>query len=197
MTTVLSIGQDRAGLMPGGRRRRRPAARAGAGAALVLVGLLAAACGSGTASTTTTTSGSASSPAAAASGSAFVVKTAKIASLGTVLVDSKGMTLYHYTLDHPPKIACTGGCASIWPPLLVPSGAHVMGPKGVGTMKRPGGTTQVTYKGLPLYTYVGDKSPGQAAGQGYTHTWYVLRIGAAPAAGGSTTSTTSGSSGGY
>jgi len=156
--------------------------------------MLAAACGS-TASPTTSTSSS-SSTAAAASGSSVEVKTAKIASLGTVLVDSKGMTLYHYTLDHPPTIACTGSCASIWPPLLVPSGSHVMGPKGVGTLKRPDGTTQVTYQGLPLYSYVGDKSPGQAAGEGYTHNWYVLKVGASSAGGGSTTSSSTSSSGG-
>ncbi len=180
---------------------RTQARRAGVGAGLVAVGLLVAACGASAASgsgksTTSTTAPSSSSSAAAGSG-AVMVKTAKVGSLGTVLVDAKGITLYHYTLDHPPKIACTASCASIWPPLLVPAGAHVEGPAGVGTIKRPGGATQVTYHGMPLYTYVGDKAAGQAAGQGYTDNWFVLKLGGPTSSGSSTTSTSSGGGYGY
>lgn len=171
---------------------RRMAGRAGLGAGVVAVALVAAACGSTAASKPTTTS-----TAAAASGGSVVVKTAQIGKLGTVLVDSKGMTLYRYTLDHPPTIACTGACASIWPPLLVPSGEHVSGPTGLDTVTRPGGATQVAWHGIPLYTYVGDKAPGQAKGEGYTKTWYVCNALAKQPGSGSTTTSTSSSGGGY
>jgi predicted lipoprotein with Yx(FWY)xxD motif len=201
MPNVLSREPDSTAPSPEGLSRRW-AARTGLGTALVAVGLLAAACGSSAAKTagspTTSTGASTSSTASSASSGTVMLKTAKIADLGTVLVDGKGMTLYHYTLDHPPTIACTGACASIWPPLLVPSGAHVKGPAGLGTISRPGGAVQATYHGFPLYTYSGDKAAGQASGEGYTHNWYVLKVGGAPTASGSTTATSTGaSSGGY
>ena len=81
-----------------------------------------------------------------------------------VLANSKGLTLYTFAPDSKGKSTCYGSCAQYWPP--VPGPVHA--PSGVtgtlGTIQRTGGGTQVTYNGLPLYTYVGDSGPGQAHG---------------------------------
>ena len=75
-------------------------------------------------------------------------------SLGAVLVDAKGRTLYVFDLG-----ACTGSCAAAWPPLL-PT-ARPSGPKGLGTTRRADGKLQVTFAGKPLYRYALDAKPGQ------------------------------------
>jgi predicted lipoprotein with Yx(FWY)xxD motif len=91
-------------------------------------------------------------------------------SLGTVLVSSDGLTLYFHAGDTSTHSTCTGSCATAWPPLLVKAGAKVSGGSGVhgtfGTFKRGDGTTQVTYKGHPLYGWTGDSYPGDTTGQG-------------------------------
>lgn len=91
-------------------------------------------------------------------------------SLGTVLVDSNGLTLYVLAGDSATHSNCTGGCASAWPPLTVKGGTKVSGGSGVhgrfGTFKRADGTTQVTYNGRPLYGWTGDSQPGDTTGQG-------------------------------
>jgi predicted lipoprotein with Yx(FWY)xxD motif len=100
---------------------------------------------------------------APASGGRAVLKTAIVGG-ATVLTNAQGFTLYWFAPDTPARSACTGVCAGYWPPL---TGTPAAGP-GVtgtlGTIKRPGGTTQVTYNRHPLYTYVGDTAPGQAFG---------------------------------
>jgi predicted lipoprotein with Yx(FWY)xxD motif len=89
---------------------------------------------------------------------------AKTVSGVNLLTDAKGLTLYWFAPDTPTKSACYGSCAAYWPPV---TGAPSAGP-GVtgtlGTITRTDGTTQATYDGHPLYTYVGDSSPGQANG---------------------------------
>lgn len=105
-------------------------------------------------------------PAPSASGSSgTTVKTAKIGG-ATVLTNAKGHTLYTFALDTTGKSNCNGTCAHYWPPL---HGAATAGP-GVtgklGTIKRADGSTQVTYNGHPVYTYIGDTAPGQAHGNG-------------------------------
>jgi predicted lipoprotein with Yx(FWY)xxD motif len=121
------------------------------------------------------------------------VSTTSIAGLGSVLVDANGMTLYYDDQESGGSIVCTGSCASIWPPLLLPAG--VSAPKassGVdaskfGTIDRPDGGTQVTYAGMPLYLFTGDTA-GQATGQGFEDFFAVT-------ASGGTTSGTAGASG--
>ena len=104
--------------------------------------------------------------------SAVTVKTARSATLGTILVDQSGLTLYRYTPDGTGKTTCTGGCAAAWPPLTLPSGAtHAVPGAGVtasalGTITRPGGALQVTFQGMPLYRFAGDKKVGQHQGPG-------------------------------
>jgi predicted lipoprotein with Yx(FWY)xxD motif len=103
--------------------------------------------------------------------------------LGTVLVTNKGFALYMFPPDAARRVTCTGGCAIAWPPLLVhagetaAAGARVR-PGLLGTAPNPGGGRVVTYKGWPLYTYLGDASAGHAAGQGVNDDggyWYVIR----------------------
>ena len=104
--------------------------------------------------------------AAAAVPVAVRVMAARNASLNaTVLVTQRGMTLYHLGTEEGGKIACTGACASVWPPLLVSSSAKLAAGPGVskgklGTVRRPDGRRQVTYAGLALYRYSGDRKAG-------------------------------------
>jgi predicted lipoprotein with Yx(FWY)xxD motif len=99
---------------------------------------------------------------------------------GTVLAGSKGLTLYYYAEDKPGsgKSVCTGGCATAWPPLTAPvkapMGAKMPGP--IGMITRAGGAKQVTINGYPIYYYVGDKAPGQIAGNGAEGTWHIIKI---------------------
>src|ERR1700733_12754104 len=121
----------------------------------------------------------------AATGPAATIAKSKTALLSTtkihgvsVLTNSAGYTLYWFAPDSPTKSTCYGTCAVYWPPVIgTPvAGSGVTGK--LGTIKRTGGATQVTYAGHPLYTYIGDSAPGQATGNdinlngGY---WYEMR----------------------
>ena len=138
-------------------------------AGLAALALTVSACGSsgssssGTAANTPAAGGSSSAASAAAGGSTVTAKT-----IGSqqVVVDSSGMTLYWFAIDTPTKSNCSGQCATYWPPVKGPltAGSGVTGT--LGTITRSDGTKQATYDGHPLYTYVGDKSPGQATGNG-------------------------------
>ena len=81
-----------------------------------------------------------------------------------LLTDAKGLTLYTFAPDKVNKSVCYGDCASYWPPVPgnVSAGPGVTGK--IGTITRTDGTTQATYNGHPLYTYIGDHGPGTAAG---------------------------------
>ena len=81
-----------------------------------------------------------------------------------VLTDSKGLTLYTFAPDSVNKSVCYGDCATYWPPVPghMSAGPGVTGT--IGTISRTDGTTQATYDGHPLYTYIGDHGPGTASG---------------------------------
>ncbi len=81
-----------------------------------------------------------------------------------LLTNAKGLTLYWFAPDSPNKSVCYGSCAAYWPPLAgnASAGPGVTGT--IGTIKRTDGTTQATYDGHPLYTYIGDSAPGQDGG---------------------------------
>jgi predicted lipoprotein with Yx(FWY)xxD motif len=102
-------------------------------------------------------------PAPAGGSLTTALKTAKAGGV-TVLTNVGGFTLYWFAPDTPTRSACYGTCAGYWPPVTgTPSaGPGVTG--RLGTIKRSDGTTQVTYDGHPLYTYVGDTAPSQAFG---------------------------------
>jgi len=167
-----------------------------AAGAMISAGLVAAACGgtssadktktaAGGAKTTVATSApttAATKAATAASGTAAAgattVKTATAGSLGTILTDANGMTLYTFKND----VANSGksaaeGLAAAWPPLSV-TGTPVK-PSGLtgdlAVITRGDGKTQVTYKGLPLYFFVNDKKPGDTNGQGLGGVWFVAQ----------------------
>ena len=140
--------------------------------ALSVLGL--AACGGGS-----STSASSTTPPKAADGKPATIGVANTG-LGQILVDSQGRTLYLFKKDSGTKSACTGACASAWPPLRV-TGKPTVGPGTnaslVATTKRSDGQPQVTDNGHPLYLYVGDKQPGDTNGQGvnaFGGGWFAL-----------------------
>jgi predicted lipoprotein with Yx(FWY)xxD motif len=97
------------------------------------------------------------------------VKTASVSLLGaSVLVDAQGLTLYHLSGEQNGKWICTSAaCVKVWHPLAAPTGGAPSGSVGsLASVKRPGGAVQVTFKGTPLYTFVGDTTPGEAKDQG-------------------------------
>jgi predicted lipoprotein with Yx(FWY)xxD motif len=129
----------------------------------IVVAALVAGCSSGTATPT------AAAPGGPVSGSATVM--AKSAGGSTVLVDgANSMTLYQFASDTAGsgKSACTGGCATTWPPLTVASGTAPTAGTGasgtLATITRGDGTMQVTYNGFPVYHYSGDSAPGDTNG---------------------------------
>jgi predicted lipoprotein with Yx(FWY)xxD motif len=81
-----------------------------------------------------------------------------------LLTDAKGLTLYTFAPDGPNKSVCYGTCAAYWPPVPGNMGAGPGVTGKIGTIKRTDGSTQATYNGHPLYTYVGDKAPGSDGG---------------------------------
>jgi predicted lipoprotein with Yx(FWY)xxD motif len=99
---------------------------------------------------------------------------------GRILVDSRGRTLYLFEKDRSGKSACTGKCATFWPPLITADKPRVAGGAKaslVGTMKRADGRLQVTYNHQPLYTFAKDTKKGQTSGQNvdaFGAEWYVV-----------------------
>jgi predicted lipoprotein with Yx(FWY)xxD motif len=143
-----------------------------------------------------------STPPKTANGQQATIGVADNGTLGKILDDANGRTLYLFKKDSGTRSACSGACASAWPPLRV-SGKPVVGTGAtatlVGTTPRSDGKAQVTYNGHPLYTFAGDQNPGDTNGQGLTNFgggWYALSpsghqvSGTAPGSGSS-------SSGGY
>jgi predicted lipoprotein with Yx(FWY)xxD motif len=173
-------------------------------AGLAVLALALSACGSSASSSSstpaTTAPAAGGSSAAASSGGGSTVNMTTIN--GTAVVtNSAGMTLYWFAPDTSTASKCTGSCATFWPPVTGPvtAGSGVTGT--LGTITRPDGTTQATYDGHPLYTYVGDKAAGQAKGNGLNLSgglWYEMTVsGAKPAAAAASTSTASTGGGGY
>jgi predicted lipoprotein with Yx(FWY)xxD motif len=162
--------------------------------------VLAAACGSGS-----STNGGGSNHAAAATASATAaapVMTANNASLGTtVLVNRRGLTLYSLSAERNGRFICTNmACLNLWHPLLAPSGGLKGDPVGsLGTIKRPDGGMQITYRGLPLYTFVNDHKPGSAAGNGFKDvgTWLAATTSKSSATTQPAPASTSSGGGGY
>ena len=160
-------------------------------AGLAALALVLSAC----ASSGSSSAASGSTPAAgASSGTALDVKT-----IGgqQVVTNSQGFTVYWFAPDTSTTSKCTGSCATFWPPVKGPASAMSGVTGTLGTITRPDGTTQATYDGHPLYTYVGDTAPGQAKGNGQNISgglWYEMTVsGSTPAPGASATA----SKGGY
>jgi predicted lipoprotein with Yx(FWY)xxD motif len=96
-----------------------------------------------------------------------VVKTARVAGK-TILVNRQGHTLYTLSAERRGRFICTTRfCLSLWKPLVVAPGTKPAGARSLGTVKRPDGRRQVTYRGGPLYTFVQDKKSGDTSGDGF------------------------------
>ena len=120
--------------------------------------------------------GSGSSSSAASSSKADL-KTAD-SSLGKVVVDANGRTVYVFDKDTPAsgKSVCSGDCLAKWPPVQATSGEPTVdGVKGqLGTITRDDGTKQVTLGGMPLYLYSGDSHAGDVTGQAVGGVWWAV-----------------------
>lgn len=152
----------------------------------IVITMLVAACGN---ATTTggglyggggTNSNPPATPANTGNGGAAVIRTSTVTVNGkaeTVLIDAAGRTLYDLTADTPTSTACSGSCASIWPPLLTtgaPTSTTAL-PHQLSTLKDANGQ-QVEYGGHLLYTFSGD-TVGQAQGEGiqsFGGTWHAV-----------------------
>jgi predicted lipoprotein with Yx(FWY)xxD motif len=97
-----------------------------------------------------------------------------------ILATSKGHTLYSLSAEKKGKFICTksAGCLAVWHPLLVPKGAKLVGPVKLGTISRPEGGRQATYRGLPLYSFAEDTKPGETNGEGLKDvgTWHAAKV---------------------
>ena len=162
-----------------------------------LVALVAAGCG-----------GMSSGASSSGAGGAGLVREQQNAGLGkSVLVDRQGMTLYALSAETHGRFVCTTAdlpgtstpCMQIWRPLTVePGQALGSGIGGLATVHRPGTSAlQVTYRGMPLYTFAEDHSAGQASGNGLRDLgiWHAVTVGSSTTAPASTTG--GGSYGGY
>jgi predicted lipoprotein with Yx(FWY)xxD motif len=163
---------------------------------------LLAACGS-SAAPSAGSSAPASAPAGNQANSGDVMISTHSTSIGTVLTNASGKTLYWFAIDTPTKSKCTGQCATYWPPVTgtpkAASGASLTGT--FGTITRSGGVKQATYDGHPLYTYAGDSAAGQTGGNDKNLSgglwWAMTPSGAKPAMHSSGSSSSSSSGGGY
>jgi predicted lipoprotein with Yx(FWY)xxD motif len=114
--------------------------------------------------------------AGAASPTKRVAKQAANATLGsTILTTTAGHTLYSLSAETNGRFICTGACTSTWRPLVVAAGVKPTGPVKLGTIKRPDGKIQVTFKGRPLYSFNGDSRAGEVNGEGIKDvgTWHA------------------------
>jgi predicted lipoprotein with Yx(FWY)xxD motif len=149
--------------------------------------LLLAACGSSSSSST------ANVPASTPASSSALVKSASNASLSAqILVNAQGRTLYRLSGEGAGHFICTAAsCVGVWHPLVAPSASALTGVASLGRVSRPDGTLQVTYKGMPLYTFAGDSKEGDAKGQGLKDvgTWNAISTGTSPSSAPASTST--------
>lgn len=150
------------------RKMLLPASAAAAGVALLVA---SGAFATGTSATTT-----------AKQAASVVISTKTLPTLGTVLVNGSGKTLYIFVPDKHSKVTCVKGCAVAWPPVKLAAGAKAVAAGKaksslLGSDPDPAGFRVVTYDHWPLYTWLGDTAPGKATGQGLNVNgglWYVI-----------------------
>ena len=147
----------------------------------VTAAIVLGACSSAATPPPAATAAASAAPSAAASSAASVATlVAATGSVGPYLTGANGMTLYTYKPDasSPGKSACNGTCAATWPPFEVAAGSTPTAGSGVtgaiATITRDDGSTQVTYKGAPLYYFKGDSAAGDTKGQGIGGIWFVV-----------------------
>jgi predicted lipoprotein with Yx(FWY)xxD motif len=156
--------------------RSKPVSLLTAAAAIPLVALAVAGCGGND----DDQAAAAASPPKTAGGASATLGVANAASLGSILVDSQGRTVYLFVKDTRPTSTCSGECAVEWPPVTAkgkPKVGSGVTAREVGTTSRSDGKTQITYNGHPLYLFEGDSAAGDTSGQGisaFGARWYVL-----------------------
>ena len=140
---------------------------------LAALTVAAAACGGNDDEGTGTAAPAAPTTAAQAANGATVAIASS--SLGDILVDADGRTLYAFTKDKGDQSACSGPCADNWPALVgdATAGSGVQASM-LSTSMQASGDAQVTYGGKPLYYFAGDAKPGDTNGQGVGSVWYAL-----------------------
>ena len=150
-------------------------------ATLAAAGVLTAGCGSnGSASGGGGIYGGSGSAPASGGASSVATVSATSTSLGTILVDGSGRTLYLFEKDQSDQSACAGACAAAWPvdqTSGTPKAGSGVKASMLGTIKRGDNTTQVTYNQHPLYYFQGDSGAGQQNGQGvdaFGAKWFVV-----------------------
>ncbi len=134
--------------------------------------------------------GSSSHQAKSGGGSpADTVSLASVSGVGKVLVNGHGFALYSPVQEKGGVIRCTGSCTSIWVPLTTKGTPSAPAGLQLGTVMRPDGKTQVTFKGKPLYLFAEDSSPKSVSGNGVSDnfgsksfTWHVASPGTTSAA---------------
>jgi predicted lipoprotein with Yx(FWY)xxD motif len=143
-----------------------------------LLALVVAGCGGG--SDSNTAGGAGSTEGASPESGQAALTTASVSDLGTVLVNSEGLTVYEFAKDQGTTSSCYGECEVGWPPVIAegqPIAGEGVTASQLGTTKRKDGTLQVTYAGHPLYTFIEDKAPGEANGNGseaFGGEWWAL-----------------------
>ena len=155
-------------------------------AALLTLAVVAAACSS------SSKSSSVSAGQPGSSGSATATVTVRSTSMGQVLADSAGRPLYTFSNDQPGATtsACTGSCATAWPPLTA-TGTPTAGPGVTGTLGKLA-SGQVTWNGHPLYTFASDTAGGNPTGDGVDGFHLAVVSGSSSPAGSTTTTASSG-----
>ena len=140
---------------------------------LAALTVAAAACGGNDDEGTGTAAPAAPTTAAQAANGATVAIASS--SLGDILVDADGRTLYAFTKDKGDQSACSGGCATNWPALTGTAAAGTgVQASLLSTSMQANGDSQVTYGGRPLYYFAGDAKPGDTNGQGVGSVWFAL-----------------------
>jgi predicted lipoprotein with Yx(FWY)xxD motif len=152
------------------------------GVAAAALALTAAGCSNGSGSS------SGAAPAAPTPTASSATVSAQPTSLGMIIVDAQGRTVYDFAADKTSASTCTGACAANWPPVPAPATlpASLPGVTGkLGTTTGAGGARQLTIAGHPVYTFAGDSAPGQTNGQGtvaFGGLWTVVSPAGAPEA---------------
>ncbi len=156
-------------------------AASGAAVAALVAGCGSSGSGSSGASHAT---GSTTAPAAPATPSTpaapagqTVLKTATAGTLGTIVTDGNGFTLYRFDHDtaQPSMSNCNDACSALWPPVVASGTPQLKGidSKLVGTVTRADGSKQITLNGWPLYRYSPDSKPGDTKGEGFAGIWFA------------------------
>jgi predicted lipoprotein with Yx(FWY)xxD motif len=144
---------------------------------LVIMTVVLAACASAPAYTNTPSVTQPANTQSAASSSTITIDETTDPTLGNILVDQNGITLYIFTKDTPNTSNCDAACQAIWPP-LVSQGTPKVGPGVdaalIGVATQANGEKIVTYDHQPLYYKATDKKAGDKTGEGFKNVWFAV-----------------------